>query len=103
MNNTVQNPKVEVPSGTQMNDKDILTDILITEKNMSDNYSIALNEMSNEYLYKELFTIFEETKKAQRRIFNLLFQKGWYALERADANKINQKYQEYNALLGEMK
>ena len=31
-NNMVQNPKVEVSSGPDLNDKDILNDILITEK-----------------------------------------------------------------------
>ena len=42
---------------------------------MSNNYSIALNEMSNDYLYKDLLTIFEETQNTQRRLFNLLFKK----------------------------
>jgi spore coat protein CotF len=98
----VQNPKVEVSSGPDLNDKDILNDILITEKNMSNNYSIALNEMSNDYLYKDLLTIFEETQNTQRRLFNLLFKKGWYTLEKADTNKMSQKHQEYSGMLSEM-
>jgi len=102
-NNKVQNPKTETQSGTQMNDKDVLNDILITEKNMSNNYSIALNEASNDHLYKDFLTIFQETQEAQRQLFNLLFKKGWYTLEKADTNKISEKYQEYSNMVFEMK
>jgi spore coat protein CotF len=101
-NNMVQNPKTEVPSIPDMNDKNILNDILINEKNMSSNYSTVLNELSNEFLYNELFKIYKETQDAQRNLFNLLFIKGWYALERADMNKINSKYQEYLNLQQEL-
>ncbi|MDD4036414.1 MAG: spore coat protein [Bacilli bacterium] len=101
-NNMVQNPKTEVPSIPDLNDRDILNDILTTEKNMSNNYSIVLNEASNDFLYNELFKIYQETQSAQRELFNLLFRKGWYALERADANKINSKYQEYLTLQQEI-
>ncbi len=103
MNNKVQNPKTEIPSNHQINDKDILNDILSSEKNMSNNYSVALNEMSNEPLYHDILTVFLETKTAQRRLFNLLFKHGWYTLERADVNKINEKYQEYINMISEIK
>ena len=49
----IENKKKEVSKGKEMNDKDILNDILEYEKNMSNNYSIALNEMSNKVLYKK--------------------------------------------------
>lgn len=101
-NNMVQNPKTDVPSTPNINDKDILNDILTTEKNMSNNYSTVLNEISNSSLYNELFKIYQETQETQRELFNLLFKKGWYALEKADVNKINNKYQEYLNLQQEL-
>ena len=54
MNNKVQNPKTEIPANSNMNDRDFLNDILESEKNMSVNYTYALNEASNEELFTSL-------------------------------------------------
>lgn len=100
--NTVQNPKTEVEQSTDMNDKDILNDILATEKSLCSNYMTALSEISNDSLYKDLEPILKGTEDAQRKLFNLLFKKGWYTLEKADTNKISQKYQEYTTMAQEL-
>ena len=93
MNNKVQNPKIELDSSIEMNDENYLNDILETEKNMSVNFTYALNEASNETLFNE---IFKQIKEAQRNLFELSFRKGFYTLEKAETNKINE---EYNTLL----
>ena len=49
----IGNEKVEVSSTKEMNDLDILNDIMQSEKNNSNNYSIAIDEMSNKVLYKK--------------------------------------------------
>lgn len=90
-NKEIKNPKVEVPTGKQMNDCDYLTSILELEKNMSNNYSIALNEASNDYLYEDYFTLLEDTKDIAREIYNLMFQYGWYTLEEAEEEKVTEK------------
>ena len=84
------NPKVEMPQTTAMNDLDYLTDILETTKNMVSNYSLALNEVSNNTLYGAYKQIFDETSMLQRDMFDLMFQKGWYCLEQAEATKIKE-------------
>lgn len=93
--NQVSNPKTEVPMTTEMNDQDYLNAILASEKDLVNSYSYALNEASNDILSANLMTIFEETHLMQRTLFNLAFEKGWYALEKAEPNKIAQKYTEY--------
>jgi len=90
-NNEIKNQKKEVPTGIEMNDRDYLNSILELEKNMSNNYSIALNEASNEYLYEDYFTLFEDTKDAARECYNLMFQYGWYTLEEAEDQKVTDK------------
>lgn len=92
MNEKIQNPKTEVPATKEMNDKDYLNDILETEKNMSVNMCIALNEASNEELFDELYELFEDIKKSQRDLFELAFRKGWYPLEKETPNKITEKH-----------
>jgi spore coat protein CotF len=101
-NNTVQNPKKEVPKTSAMNDRDILNDVLNTEKNMSDNLSIALSEASNDKIFKEFLPMFNDTKNAGKEIFNLLFKNGWYTLEHAQPTKIQQKYTEFSQKLSEL-
>ena len=52
-NNQISNPKVEVPTGKTLNDKDYLNCLLSSLKEMTKNYAIALTEASNEALYNE--------------------------------------------------
>lgn len=101
-NNEIKNPKVEVPTGIEMNDRDYLNTILELEKNMSNNYSIALNEASNDYLYEDYFTLFEDTKDAARECYNLMFQNGWYTLEEAEEQKVNEKINSFTQELTEI-
>lgn len=91
-NNKIQNTKTEVPQTSKMNDKDFLNDMIETEKNMSVNFTYALNEASNEELFKEIYSMFQSIKQSQRDIFELAFKKGWYSLEKAETNKINEEY-----------
>lgn len=102
MNQKIENPKVEVPETIEMNDRDYINDILETEKNMSDNLNIALNEASNNTLYEEIFTIFTETKNCQRELYNMMFKKGWYSLEKAEENKVTQKCNELSQKLNQL-
>ncbi len=90
-NNKISNPKTEVPKGTELNDKDYLNACLSLLKEMEKNYTVALTEASNENLFNKYDTVFNEIKSLQRDTFELAFRKGWYSLEKAEANKINQK------------
>lgn len=91
----VENPKIEVTKGIEINDKDMLNSLLEIEKNMSVNLTIALNEASNETLYERLFDSFETIKDLQRDLYEIAFRYGWYSLEEAENNKV---FEEYNKL-----
>lgn len=91
-NNKVSNPKTEVPSTFKMNDKDYLTSILAVEKAMVKDYAVALTEASNNDLYNDFCDMFNDVIELQREVYNLMFKKGWYSLEMAEENKIQQKY-----------
>lgn len=89
-NKKVECKMTQTPSTKDMNDKDILNDILLCLKNTSNNYSVVLDEMSNKYLFKEIYKIFNETKAKAREAYELAFSNGWYTLEKAEATKINE-------------
>ncbi len=92
-NNQICNPKVEVPTGLNLNDKDYINSLLSTLKEMTKNYAVALTEASNENLYHEYKNMFDAYSLLQRDVYELMFRKGWYSLEEADSNKVSSKCQ----------
>jgi spore coat protein CotF len=85
-------PKVK---GPEMNDRDRINDILSLEKYLSNGYNTAINEASNDQLFQMQLGLLNEVHQAQRDLFNLMHQKGWYKLEAADMNKVTQKAQQF--------
>ncbi|GAA0327013.1 hypothetical protein GCM10008967_16930 [Bacillus carboniphilus] len=96
MNQKIQNPETQVPKTPQMNDRDLINDLLSAEKYMTNAYSSALNEASHDQLYQDILQIFTDTQNAQRRLYNAMFQKGWYGLEAADQQQLQQSYDQFS-------
>lgn len=91
--NQIKNPKVEVPTGTNMNDKDYMNSLLSCLKELVKNYAISLTEASNEALYQEYKNMFDTYSSLQREAYELMFRNGWYELEEAEGAKVGSKYQ----------
>lgn len=100
--NIIANQETPIVKNQNMNDCDYLNDMLSTEKHLSDGYSIVCNEASNDTFFKEMLNIMMETKNEARELFNLLFQKGWYRLEKAEEQKVSMKYNEYQQRQNEL-
>lgn len=85
-----------------MEEKEIINDMLISEKHLVSVYSTFLNEASNNTIYQELLTLIKEASEQKNKLFEIMLTNNWYQLEAADANKINQKYikaqEEFNKL-----
>jgi len=103
MNNNQQqkitNPETQIQKGPQMNERDFVNDLLSTEKYLSMSYSTTLNEASHQALYQDLLTISNETHQSQRDLYNLMFKNGWYALEAADTQKLQQSHQQFSGYI----
>ena len=95
-NNGICNPKTEVPKGTSINDKDYINCLLSSLKEMVKNYATSLTEVSNETLYKEFKTMFDEYSSLQREVYETMFRKGWYTIEKVEQQKLDTKYQTLN-------
>lgn len=95
-NNEISNTKTTVPKGMNLNDKDYINCLLSTLKELVKNYSVVLTEVSNEALYNKHRTMFDEYSNMQREVYELMFRKGWYSIEKADTQKLNTKYQTLN-------
>ena len=65
-------------------------------KELSKNYVVALSEASNESLYNKYFETFTKYSNMQREIYEAMFRRGWYIIDVAEEEKINQKFQTLN-------
>lgn len=95
-NNQISNAKKEVPKGMVLNEKDYVTSLLSTLKDMEKNYVIAMTEASNEALYQKYLKVFNSLASLQRETYEVMFRNGWYEIEKADNNKIKQKLDKLN-------
>ena len=93
MNNKISNPKTEVPSGLSMNDKDFITSLSTCLKELSKNYTVAQTEASNETLFNKYYSMYNNIINMERDVYELMFRKGWYSLEKAESQKISSKLQ----------
>lgn len=98
----IQNPETQVPKTPQMNDRDFINDLLTTEKYMTTSYGMALHEASHEGLYQDILSIFTETQNCQRDLYDLMFKKGWYSIEAADQQKLQQSYQQFQGYTNQL-
>ncbi|WP_261130383.1 spore coat protein [Bacillus sp. Marseille-Q3570] len=92
----IQNPEKNVPNIPEMNDRDFMNDVLGTEKYLTDSYSHAMNEASHQALYQDVSSIAKETQDCQRKLFNVMFQKGWYSFDQAQTQQLQQDYQKFS-------
>lgn len=74
-----------------MTDQYILADILESEKNMTVNMAIALNEASSSHIYDCYYNIFRELSNETKILFNLAYCHNWYTLESAEKTKIDKE------------
>lgn len=83
-----------------VNDQDRMTDILNTEKHLTMEYDVAMNEASHDALYQVLKQNNDSCHQLERQLFNVMFKKGWYRLPVADAQSVAstlQKFQQYQS------
>lgn len=97
--NQIANPQsggLPQVKGPQMNDRDRINDVLATEKQMILTNSIAAWEASHDQLHQDILQIVQETHACHRDIYNTMFQLGWYRLEAAEQQQLNQTYQTFS-------
>ena len=98
----IKNPQVNILKTNEMNDKDYLNVLLEIEKNLSNNISTALNEVSCEKIFNLEFIMFTEIKGLVRDLFEMLFASGWYDIEIEDKEKMQESLNEFETNLNQL-
>ena len=76
-------------------DQQILQDSLISEKHMTDSYNLYAGECVNEQLRSTMLNILNDVHSIQAKIFSTMQQNGWYQVEQAEQQKIQQARQKF--------
>ena len=79
-----------------MNDQERITDLILSEKKMSSNYDTFASECVNVQLRDEYLKLFNQGHQTQTDLFKTAQQKGWYQVEQAPAQKIDQAVQKFS-------
>ncbi len=76
-------------------DKDMIGDILSTQKMMTGGYNTVANESAHPEIKNVFMDILNEEHCIQHDVFDQMSQRGWYATEPAPQNKIDTVKQKY--------
>ena len=80
---------------TNFRDKEMVTDLLASQKYITDGYNTVVNECATPNLKTDMLNILNEEHRIQHDIFLEMQKRGWYPTEAADQAKINQVKQQY--------
>jgi spore coat protein CotF len=73
-----------------MTDKEIMTDVLTSQKHITGTYSLFANECKNQELLNDMMCILNEEHTIQHNVFTEMEKRGWYAPPAAEQQKINE-------------
>ena len=98
----INNKEIEIDKSIDMNEKDYITSLLTSLKDIEKNMCVSLTEDINENLYKKYKEMFNNISDLQRKVFEVMFRLGFYKLEKQEKTKIDKKYNDlynnYNTL-----
>lgn len=80
-----------------MNDQERITDMILSEKKMSNNYSTFASECVDDKLRDEYISILTKSHQTQTALFKAAESKGWYKTEAAPQSKITEAYTKFNS------
>lgn len=86
-----------------MKEKDLMQDLLTSEKQVISAYSTGITETSCPNLRSTLVNNFKSAQDIQYKVFDAMKQKGWYNTKDAADNEVNQLKNEANQMMGELK
>lgn len=78
-------------------DKEIMTDILNSQKTITGSYNNGANEAAGAALKSGFMNILNEEHQIQHEVFLEMQKRGWYCPPQAEQQKINQTKQKFSS------
>ena len=83
-------------------EREIINDVLSSEKQMITSYGTYLAESTCENLRSELMKIINDKQQIQYQVFDLMRQKGWYQVKNANMNDVQNATQKFQGMQQQM-
>lgn len=74
----------------RLNDRDMLLDLLLTEKHLAQMAALAEAECANQGFRQELQRLHDELQEVHARLFHAAQKRGWYETPTAGRNAIEE-------------
>ncbi len=78
------------------NDKNVMENLLLLEKGACDLYMHGAIEASDEQVFSSFSSALQESLHLQNQIYSKMKEKGWYAPEVAQQDKVQQLKQKFS-------
>lgn len=79
-----------------MTDKEIMEDILSSQKFITDTYNTFTNECVNQQLRTDFLNILREEHNIQQSVYDQMKMRGWYTTEQAEQQKVSSAYTKFS-------
>jgi Spore coat protein len=86
-----------------LTEKDLLTDLLATEKQVLSAYTVGMTESSCQNLRSTLMNNIKSNQDIQYKVFDAMKQRGWYATKDAPTNEVQDLKNKSNQMWSELK
>ena len=77
-------------------DKEIMEDVLSSQKLITDTYNTFTNECVSQQLRTDFMNILREEHNIQQSVFDQMKTRGWYAPEHAEKQKVSTAYTKFS-------
>ena len=84
----------------QLQDKELMMDVLGSQKLMTGNYSTFANECATKCIRDDMLNILRDEHEIQAEIFGEMSSRGWYPTQPAEQQKIDQAKQKFSGMQG---
>lgn len=81
-----------------MSDREIMDDILASQKHIASAYNISSNECVNQQLRADLLNILRDEHSMQQTVFEQMSTRGWYCPASADIQKVSAAYTKFSLI-----
>jgi len=85
-----------------MKDMEIMTDLLTSQKTITENYNNYANECASKELKNSFLNILQEEHQIQADVFQVMNQRGWYKTQPADQNQLSTTKQKFESMQQQM-
>lgn len=86
-----------------LNEKELVQDLLMSEKHGSDSYTSSITESSCSNLRQVLTQCGQNVLRNQESVFKAMNEKGWYPTKKADSQEVQNAKNTFSQIKNELK